>query len=422
MTSPDSATDLLLRLLSVSRSPSSLPTASSILSPSSSVPAPPAVWRGVIDTAVFHGLDPLLFRRLKESDAPADVPDDALERLRLGYLESAGRSMRRGRELRTPLRRLRDAGLKVIILKGAFLAEAVYGDVAVRTMADVDLLVAKADLPRALAILLELGGVCAQYEDVESCCRTMSHLRPVKIGHRDVELHWTIFHPAGPFTVDVAGLWDRARPATIAGVDVLALSPADLLLHLCLHVSGSHKLRGGLRPFCDIAEVIRRFGRELDWRQVGERAREWRAARHVGLTLSLARGMLGAAVPDDVLDQLVPGGIDPGMLQTARESVLAGTGYREWMPFFDMVRVTSFGDMARLAWRRVFLSRAEMAATYPASRQARYLHWYYARRVGHVVLSYLTHTLRRARLLTTGSNRKNRAALVKWLQSKDTRP
>jgi len=82
------------------------------------------------------------------------------------------------------------------------------------------------------------------------------------------------------------------------------------------------------------------------------------------------------------------------------------------------VRVTSFGDKARLAWQRVFLSRAEMTETYPASRASRHLYGYYARRVGHVVRSYMTHSLRRARLLTTSPERKSSAALVRWLSGK----
>jgi hypothetical protein len=314
------------------------------------------------------------------------------------------------------LRCLRSSGIKVIVLKGAYLAEAVYGDVALRPMGDVDLMVPRAELPRAQAILLDMGGVHQQFEDIESCCRTKPHLPQFFIRDLAIEIHWTIASPTGPVRIDTAGLWNRARPAKIAGVEVLALSPEDLLLHLCLHFCYQHHL-AGLTSFCDIAETIHRFRSEMDWAQVVHSAREWRASRYVGLTLHLARGMLGTGVPDDVLERLVPGGIARRVLEMARESVLAQTGYRQWAPFFDLVGAKSLGDKAKLSWERVFLSRGEMAAVYPASRDSKHLYFYYVLRLGHVIRTYGAHTLRRARLMMQSRGRDRKASLVNWLRS-----
>ncbi len=57
-----------------------------------------------------------------------------------------------------------------------------------------------------------------------------------------------------------------------------------------------------------------------------------------------------------------------------------------------------------------------MLATYPASRHSQYLHFYYARRVGHVIGSYTTHTLRRVRLMLS-RDRDPHADLARWLNS-----
>ena len=62
----------------------------------------------------------------------------------------------------------------------------------------------------------------------------------------------------------------QTRPATIADVEVLALSPGDLLLYLCLHASHRHGLGGGLRPLCDVSETIQCFRDEIDWAQVAD--------------------------------------------------------------------------------------------------------------------------------------------------------
>ena len=283
-------------------------------------------------------------------------------------------------------------------------------------MCDVDLMVPRAELARAHAVLLDLGRGRPLFEDIESYCRKSPHLPQVVVRGLAIEIHWTIASPTGPVRVDAAGLWDRARPAAIAGVEVLALCPEDLLLHTCLHACYQHGLDMGLRSFCDIAETMHRFRGEMDWTQVAERAREWGATRYVGLTLHLARSMLGAGVPDDVLEQLVPGGIDPRILETARQFVLARTDYGLSVPLFRLRGAKSLFDMAKLSWGRVFLSRGELAAIYPASHGSPHFYRYYALRLRDVIRTYWSHTFRRGRLMMHGRGGDPDASLVNWLK------
>jgi len=83
----------------------------------------------------------------------------------------------------------------VIVLKGAYLAEAVYGDVALRPMCDTDLMVPRAELPRAQAVLLDMGGVQQQPAGNELLWREHHHPRPVVLRDLSIELHWTITDP-----------------------------------------------------------------------------------------------------------------------------------------------------------------------------------------------------------------------------------
>ncbi len=371
----------------------------------------------VTTIAADHYLTPVLYKRLKESGAQAFVPADLWGRLRQVYRASAIKSMCLYRELRPALRRLRSSGIKVIVLKGAYLAEAVYGDVAMRPMVDVDLLVPGADLSSAQAILLDMGSGQPAAQDIASIRRRRHHLPRIAIRDLTVEIHRSIVPANGPFMIDDAGLWARARPAMIADVEVLALSPEDLLLHLCLHVSYQHRL-AGLWSFCDIAGTIQRFRDEMDWKGFADRARDWGAARHVGLALHLARSMLGAEVPGHVLERLVPDGINRRMLERAREYALAGTGYGHEMPLFAFMRAESLRDKVRLSWERVFMSRAEMASHYPEARTSRHLYCYYARRFRDVIRSFASYTRRRRRLALSSRGRDSSAALTNWLKSR----
>jgi|GEM_PF-423048 len=486
-----------------------------------------AVWTDVVDLAVGEHVAPLLFKRLKESDAQALIPADAWRRLHRAYFNSSDRNTRLFRELTTVLSGLRGAGIPVIVLKGAYLAEAVYGDVALRPMCDNDLLIPPENLARAEAVLLDMGGVqqqpsrnrnrnlpprhkdtkmaaaparvtsdqfvvgsvptsalwppvSGQPADIESECEMWKHALPVLIRDLAIELHWTIVSPTGPVRVDAAGLWNRAHPALIAGVEVLSLSPEDLLLHLCLHFSYQDDCVG-LRSLCDVAETIRHFGGEvdpevrhgttehlenwrmedggwrmedggrrlgswfltprssflnphsssafsvasvvepvsvpgIDWQEVAERAREWGATRHVGLALHLAGSMLGAAVPAEVLERLVPEGIDQRVLEAAREAVLTQTARHHWESLFSAQGTRSPGEKAKFLRERVFLSREEMAEKYPASRGSKHFYLYYALRLRDGIRAYTFHALRRARLMLQRRRRERYNALYEWLK------
>jgi hypothetical protein len=184
----------------------------------------------------------------------------------------------------------------------------------------------------------------------------------------------------------------------------MALSPEDLLVHLCLHVCQRHHLDAGLQSYYDIAETIQRFREEVDWAQVVGRARKWGAARYVGLTLYLVGRMFGTALPDDVLRWLIPGGPDQPIVETAWELVLV----RVFRPgrvtgsLQDLWSVKPIGGKARRLSDRVFLTRDEMAREYPRSRNAKHLLFYYALRLRDVV-------------------RLNGASVQRMLLSRDTR-
>jgi hypothetical protein len=406
--------ELLIRCLSVGRKPLA-------------VDREPVDWSRVIDIATREHVAPLLYKRLKESGASALVPAGEWQRLRLAYFTNGDRNVRLFRELREVLERLRSADIKAIVLKGAYVAEAVYGDAALRAMCDVDLLVHQAELARAESALLGMSTVHqkeyrpppptgeADTTNAGPHGGTGRHVPPIVIRDLAVEVHWTIASEAAPFRIDDAGLWERSCPASVAGVEVLALSPEDLVLHLCLNFGHTDWLVG-LRSLCDLAETARRFSSATNWAQVVERAREWGASHHVALTLCLARDLLGGEVPRNVIEQLVPGGIDRRVLATARESVVTQTGYGPRIPSLYPSGARSLGDETRWFWRRVFLSRDEMAAKYPASRNSRLLCFYYALRLRDALRALPSYFPILVRFLKAGLRRSRYASVSAWLK------
>ena len=276
-------------------------------------------WDRLLQASLNHGLTPLLYHRIKPFFAACSVPTDVQQHLKEIYFHSAARNMRIYKELADILRCFSDAGIPVILLKGAHLAEIVYGNIALRPMADVDLLVKQADLMRAHVVLNGLG-YAAPEKDMGYA---LGHLPPY--GKKNsiilVEIHYNIV--SAPFSqrFPVEDLWARAQPGSLQGVEVLTLCPEDLLLHLCVHTGIYHGLDNGIMPFVDISRTIEHYQREIDWQQAVSRARQWGLSRCVYLMLSVSKKIAGLSVPEHILPAMKPDCHDADALASAEALV-----------------------------------------------------------------------------------------------------
>jgi hypothetical protein len=305
-------------------------------------------WEEVFSRSASCGVTPLLYQRLRSLQAFLSLPPEIEANLRMAYLASAARNTRLYHELGQVLGALQEERIPVMALKGVHLAQMVYGDVALRPMGDIDLLVRKSDLPRVEKRLLEME---YQISGVRDWWATYCHHLVFQRTGRGipVEVHWTLMHPGSPFSLDVPGLWQRAWPATLAGVKVKVLSPADLLLYACLHTSFCDRFPG-VKPLADILEIVRYYRHEIDWGQFVRRAHQWQAHRYIFLTLHIAGRLLAADVPDQVLARLRPDDFNPQVGRWAIEQTLAEkTNASEFsINFFELCRPGQ-------PWRKVSL-------------------------------------------------------------------
>jgi hypothetical protein len=194
--------------------------------------------------------------------------------------------------------------IEVVALKGLHLAEIVYDDVGLRQMRDMDLLVRNEDLSRAQEVLFDMGYGPRVRPSVKEQCSGKHHLVPfMKKGSAPVEIHRSIASSGSPFEVRNDGLWERTETGVIAGVSVRLLSPADLLLHLCLHASFQHRfLFFALKNICDIRETLRYYKEGTDWEGFTAAAKDPEAGGYLMCTLQLVRGLLGTGMPPPLQD------------------------------------------------------------------------------------------------------------------------
>lgn len=153
--------------------------------------------------------------------------------------------------------RLSEAGLRPAALKGAAVLADNGGDPASwREMVDLDLLVAPAELPRAVEVL-RAAGYTGEWDAHVPTDYHFPALFPPEGGVASVELHT---RPGWSRRGPLAGLAGRAVPSALPGMDVPA--PEDRLAHLVHHAQIAD------RGFARCAVRPRDM---LDWRMIRER-------------------------------------------------------------------------------------------------------------------------------------------------------
>lgn len=379
-----------------------------------------AGWDRVLALATAQRVRPLLHRRLAGRNLRALVPERVWQALRQASWQTATRTLRLQANMAALARALAADDIPVIVLKGAYLAHDIYGNAALREMNDLDILVRQEHLQLAVDVLVAHGYKPSRPFSVDLHTIVSHHVtRLMKPGTAGVEIHWNITTPNQIYSIDPADLWLRAVPVQIGGIAMFALSPEDLLLHLCLHTSYQHRFEFGLRPFCDIAATIRRFQSEISWHDVQRRSREWKWGRGVHLALYLANDLVGAAVPAEVLAVLTATDYDADMVETARAQVFAEKAELDGMGQ-EFARLREDGSLrARVCHlcRRIFVSRSNLGAIYAVDPHSSTIALFYAVRVRDLMRRYGGMAMR---LLWKGepelvsiAERKNR--LRKWL-------
>jgi hypothetical protein len=318
------------------------------------------------------------------------------------YLGSVASNLHLYHELSKRLQVLKDASIPVVVLKGAHLAEIVYGHIGLRPMSDVDLLVRKKDLSRAQKGLMDAG-----YSPSSN--------------QINLDLQWNIESSADYLGIDMEKVWERTQPASIAGVEVLALSPEDLLLHLCLHLSYQHLFQpAGVRWLCDIKQTIVHCKDKIKWDQVCTLADEWGVGNSVYLTLLFVRDLLDAKIPEDVIANLTSNESYHQVKEWALGEIFQVEGGPAISPFFSQLwKPGSFLEKTSLL-RKLLLPPPEIISQdYPAPFGSIRNYLYYAVRFAEHARRYARASwliLKKDEEMTQLVRRQNRnIAMREWL-------
>ncbi|NJO19181.1 MAG: nucleotidyltransferase family protein [Spirulinaceae cyanobacterium RM2_2_10] len=141
-----------------------------------------------------HGVAPLLYWQLRDSETVASELPEWRSQLEAQFQASLRRNFLLSSALVKLLDALRQQAIAAITFKGPALAAQLYGNLGLRQVSDIDILVAPADLAAAQAVLAMLG-----YEPLEPLTAPQAELRQRTNYERawlqpqrgvNVDLHW----------------------------------------------------------------------------------------------------------------------------------------------------------------------------------------------------------------------------------------
>ena len=268
-------------------------------------------WGRLVQEADWLHVSGLVYRNLRDEGFLDSVPDKARLKLRNTYLTNAARNNFRGTELAKALRSLRDAGIDVIVLKGAALLSEIYEDPGIRPMVDFDILVREEDADAAQSLVVQLGyRPVGDQEEQESTRAAHRHL-PTLVNWSTrvaIEVHTHIVSRNSPLRCNIDDFWRRAQTATIAGVEVRILAPSDQLIHLAINffLDRRYRSEASLQQIVDLAAVLRHYEADIDWEALELTVQRYGLQGPVYCGLSVASHLLQTSAPPETLDRIRP--------------------------------------------------------------------------------------------------------------------
>lgn len=202
---------------------------------------------------------------------------------------------------------LRQGGRQVILLKGGALLETIYrGQVGLRPLSDLDLLIKAADLPAIEAVLHRRG------------CRPLSPSSLFFVNdaaafdlHLDLAGETRVRRKALAFHFEAEALWREASPLDPQDPTILVLSPLHQVLYLAVHALKHSFSR--LIWFVDLGLLLP----HVRWEELVDRAAAAGALRALAYALVGLQRLLGVKVPPELLGRLPRfNGIERRFLQT----------------------------------------------------------------------------------------------------------
>jgi hypothetical protein len=251
-------------------------------------------WDTFLQLAKHHRVFPVIYIKMKNSIYENYIPISVHQNLFKEYQKNIFRMLLFSGETENLSKLFADNKIRSLFLKGPVLAADLYGDISLRTSADLDILIPIEKLNYAEDILLNQGYIKDDYiltvlNDWKWRHHHITFFHPDK--NIKVEIHWRL-NPGPAKEPKFNELWNRKRVSKLTKFPIYTLGFEDLFLFLVTH--GARHGWSRLRWLADIEKILE-IG--LDWGVTIELLKKNKYL-HVGIqALILSSQLLNTKVP-----------------------------------------------------------------------------------------------------------------------------
>ena len=272
-------------------------------------------WDYIIEVSIRHGVSPLFYYGLTHLPPSIEltkyVPARVMDELRTIYHNAQARNRRLYGVVHDMAESFSRVGVPAMGLKDVQLAMEVYPDIGLRPMGDIDILIHKDDYKKVARCMAGLGFKPLPGPDIPFTLKYAEahHFhRPhdnvwVDMQWNACDREWDVYGE-GNVAYKIATMWAGALPMNVGDAQIFVPKPEDMLFHLCLHLEGHSYSE--LILFCDIVELLHRYGDQFDWQYLIEIAKKYRTESSIYYVLLLVQRLFWVSLPDSILRALQP--------------------------------------------------------------------------------------------------------------------
>jgi hypothetical protein len=266
-------------------------------------------WESLYQQSVDLNVSSLLYKNLLPSKNRNKIPVEMLEKLKKMYIKTMIRNSKMNADFKVLMQLLKTHTIDFMPLKGMDLNFSVYGDMGLRLMGDIDLLIKKEEIERTKNVMIENG-----WKLEKIVFRTKVHKELIEgisyhpyVMKKDetiIELHTNIHNTYKPYKVDIKDYWIRSlENYTLMGLKTRRLNKTDLLQHICLHTYNDLRFQKySLKLFIDITELLKKEINNIDWNLLKNTCEKYNCTDEVKQTLKICATYFNAPVDDKFMN------------------------------------------------------------------------------------------------------------------------
>lgn len=254
-----------------------------LYNPQGKLPSDFSFYQTALQDIEFFGISPQVYFLLKQKGKIEQTPQFFQDYLKQKYTEKLFQNIFIKNQTEQILDRFEKNRIDVIPLKGVTFAEKYFGNIGARPTSDIDLLVKKADIEKAIECIKLLG-----FTKEEAPIPNHFHYNFSKQVHNSpfpltVEIHWDILsEDTAEFNIEE--FWSQAHPIKTFKY-VKEFSDYHTFYMICLH-GWRHNLIS-LKYFIDIIQLIYELSGKLDYNVLLKDAVNHKTFKRIIRTLSI---------------------------------------------------------------------------------------------------------------------------------------